>query len=251
MWWSRNLSFFFERETFWSICYSLSLSLSLSIYIYIYIWTYSTYYYYYNYILLHNLKVTFPIEYILKCNLFLWCKSEFSAQLLQSSVSHDPSEITVICWFAAQETFLIIINVKKLVCCLTFWWKIYGRKTCKRLLSDGMLGSGGAVAGREAQVLGCMWWLGTRAVHRTIASVWPPFRLTLGMHGSQTVCVDLKDPFCGCLHCMCDREFFLQTGKNLITIDSQIGELRSRKGWRIRKNGKTHAKTLDSVCNGL
>ncbi len=31
-----------------------------------------------------------------------------SASLLQSSVSHDPSEIILICWFAAQETFLII-----------------------------------------------------------------------------------------------------------------------------------------------
>ncbi len=29
------------------------------------------------------------------------------------SVSHDPSEITPICLFAAQETFLIIINDKK------------------------------------------------------------------------------------------------------------------------------------------
>jgi len=28
-----------------------------------------------------------------------------------TSVSHDPSEIILICWFAAQETFLIIINV--------------------------------------------------------------------------------------------------------------------------------------------
>ncbi len=28
------------------------------------------------------------------------------------SVSHNPSEIILICWFAAQETFLIIINVK-------------------------------------------------------------------------------------------------------------------------------------------
>ncbi len=37
-------------------------------------------------------------------------KAEFS--LLQSSVSHDPSEITLICWFAAQETILIIINVE-------------------------------------------------------------------------------------------------------------------------------------------
>ncbi len=25
-----------------------------------------------------------------------------------TSVSHDPSEIILICWFAAQETFLII-----------------------------------------------------------------------------------------------------------------------------------------------
>ncbi len=39
-------------------------------------------------------------------------KAEFSASLLQSSVSHDPSEIILICWFAAQETFLIIIDVK-------------------------------------------------------------------------------------------------------------------------------------------
>jgi len=39
-------------------------------------------------------------------------KAEFSASLLQSSVSHDPSEITLIWWFDAQETFLIINNVK-------------------------------------------------------------------------------------------------------------------------------------------
>ncbi len=57
----------------------------------------------------------FLFEYILKRNLFLWCKAVFSASLLQSSVSHDPSEIILICWFAAQETFIIniiiIINV--------------------------------------------------------------------------------------------------------------------------------------------
>uniref|UniRef100_A0A673GNT3 Type II inositol 3,4-bisphosphate 4-phosphatase-like n=1 Tax=Sinocyclocheilus rhinocerous TaxID=307959 RepID=A0A673GNT3_9TELE len=34
-------------------------------------------------------------------------KAEFSASLLQSSVSHDPSETTLICWFAAQEAFII------------------------------------------------------------------------------------------------------------------------------------------------
>ncbi len=39
-------------------------------------------------------------------------KAEFSASFLQSSVSHDHSEIILICWFDAQETFLIIINVE-------------------------------------------------------------------------------------------------------------------------------------------
>ncbi len=39
-------------------------------------------------------------------------KAVFSASLLQSSVSHDSSEIILICWFAAPETFLIIISVE-------------------------------------------------------------------------------------------------------------------------------------------
>ncbi len=39
-------------------------------------------------------------------------KGDFSVSLLQSSVSNDPSEIILICWFAAQERFIIIINVK-------------------------------------------------------------------------------------------------------------------------------------------
>ncbi len=52
----------------------------------------------------------FLLEYIVKCNLFLWCKAEFSASLLQYSVSHDPSEISLICWIA--ERFLIIIHVE-------------------------------------------------------------------------------------------------------------------------------------------
>ncbi len=41
----------------------------------------------------------------------MWRKAEFSAS---SPVSHDPSEITIICWFAARETFLIIINVENI-----------------------------------------------------------------------------------------------------------------------------------------
>jgi len=32
--------------------------------------------------------------------------------LLQSSMSHDPSEIILICWFAAQETFIFSISVE-------------------------------------------------------------------------------------------------------------------------------------------
>ncbi len=42
-------------------------------------------------------------------------KAVFPASLLQSSVSYDPSEIILRCWFAAQETLLIITNVKKLL----------------------------------------------------------------------------------------------------------------------------------------
>ncbi len=38
-------------------------------------------------------------------------QSWFSASLLQSLVSHDPSKIIIICWFHAQETFIIIIII--------------------------------------------------------------------------------------------------------------------------------------------
>ncbi len=49
-------------------------------------------------------------------SLFLRCKAEFLALLLQSSMSHDAPEITLIWWF---ETFLII-NVKQLCCSILF-----------------------------------------------------------------------------------------------------------------------------------
>ncbi len=39
-------------------------------------------------------------------------KAEDWSNDAENSVSHDPSEIILICWFAAQETFLIIINVE-------------------------------------------------------------------------------------------------------------------------------------------
>ncbi len=43
-------------------------------------------------------------------NVIYYCdgNAEFSASLPRSSVSHDPSEIILIWWFTAQETFLII-----------------------------------------------------------------------------------------------------------------------------------------------
>ncbi len=41
----------------------------------------------------------------------------FSASLFQSSVAYDLSEVILICWFAAQELFLIIISVE---ICLIF-----------------------------------------------------------------------------------------------------------------------------------
>ncbi len=55
----------------------------------------------------------------------MWCKAEFSALLLQYLVSHDPSEIILIYWFAAQETFLIIINVE-----ISFCWLIFCGNNC-------------------------------------------------------------------------------------------------------------------------
>ncbi len=63
--------------------------------------------------MLLQFKLTvFYINVFKKCNLFLWCKAEFSASLLQSSVSHDPSEIILKFWFAAQEALLIIKTEK-------------------------------------------------------------------------------------------------------------------------------------------
>ncbi len=43
-------------------------------------------------------------------------KAEFFASLLQSSVSHNPSEIIRICFFCAQET-CIMINVENSCVC--------------------------------------------------------------------------------------------------------------------------------------
>ncbi len=42
-------------------------------------------------------------------NVLMLSRPEFSASLLQSSVSRDPSEIILICWCAVQETFTIVV----------------------------------------------------------------------------------------------------------------------------------------------
>ncbi len=47
------------------------------------------------------------IECILKEN-FIPVMQSWIFSSHYSSASHDPSEIILICWFAAQETFLII-----------------------------------------------------------------------------------------------------------------------------------------------
>ncbi len=46
--------------------------------------------------------------------------SDGKASFLQSSVSHDPSEIILIGLFNAQETFLIIINVENSCSCAAY-----------------------------------------------------------------------------------------------------------------------------------
>ncbi len=57
----------------------------------------------------------------MKCNLFLWSKAEFSASLLQPSVSHDPSEIILICC----STNISYYQCLKQLCCLIFLWKMW------------------------------------------------------------------------------------------------------------------------------
>ncbi len=42
-------------------------------------------------------------------------KQNFEQPLIQSSVSQDPSEIILIFWFGAQETFLITVEIAVLL----------------------------------------------------------------------------------------------------------------------------------------
>ncbi len=69
----------------------------------------------------------------------MWCKAKLSASLLQPSESHDLSEIILIFWFAARETFLIIINAETRLAlnlsCFSFsglFWCQSAARSCKR-----------------------------------------------------------------------------------------------------------------------
>jgi len=42
---------------------------------------------------------------------------------MKSSVSHDPSEIILKCWFGAQEFFLLLLSMLKTVVLLNISWK--------------------------------------------------------------------------------------------------------------------------------
>ncbi len=67
-------------------------------------------------ILLQLNVAVFYLNKYLKCELFLWCDAKFSASVFNLSVSHDPSEIILICWFAAKKTVQIIISVENTFC---------------------------------------------------------------------------------------------------------------------------------------
>ncbi len=64
-------------------------------------------------------NIGFLFYYTLKYNLFLWCSAEFSASLLMSSVSHDPSEIILICWFIMSVETVVLFHIV-LIVFLTF-----------------------------------------------------------------------------------------------------------------------------------
>jgi len=48
----------------------------------------------------------------LHCFFFFYVKAEFPASQLQSSVSHDPSDIILIWWYAAQKHFILLSMLK-------------------------------------------------------------------------------------------------------------------------------------------
>jgi len=54
-------------------------------------------------------------EYILKCNLFLWCAAVFSASLLQSSASHDLQKSVLYADLLLKKHLLLLSMLKIVV----------------------------------------------------------------------------------------------------------------------------------------
>jgi len=59
------------------------------------------------YILLYFQELLYFQNEVLNVSL-LYLKNVFSASLLRSSVSHDPLEIILMCWFGTQERHFLL-----------------------------------------------------------------------------------------------------------------------------------------------
>ncbi len=70
-------------------------------------------------------KITHPLLYYNSNVIYSFDGKAELSSLLQSSVSHDPSEIILTCWVGAQETLLININVKTDGMINIFVWKLW------------------------------------------------------------------------------------------------------------------------------
>ncbi len=55
--------------------------------------------------------------------------------LLQSSVTHEPSEIILIWWFSAQETFVLLSVLKKVVLLNIFVERLLSKKNVTNALT--------------------------------------------------------------------------------------------------------------------
>ncbi len=58
--------------------------------------------------------------YILKCNVFLWCKAVFPASFLQSSVSHDLQKLFKYADLLLKKHFWLSSMLKTVVLLITF-----------------------------------------------------------------------------------------------------------------------------------
>ncbi len=70
-------------------------------------------------------NIVFLFKYTLKNNVFLWRNAEFSSAIFQYLVSHDPSEIILICWFIISVETVVLLNIylePVILFSLVIWW---------------------------------------------------------------------------------------------------------------------------------